>query len=257
MRLGKVCAYFVLMAAGAYATAQETRPPSIGIEIPASVRSEAMWIRYLLIGPGTVSDTVRPKPKLRRYVIYRRPDQRAKIVVYAPGCQFKAYSLGLPRSADVSLPFVCDPLPTRTLHGFLPVSQIPAPMFGGEKNLAIVGELDADWICNFFLQQRRGTAVIVAGSCLSSPTPLGTVGKLDRTQGGRFEITVPDFARDPLFKGSPEISRSGKFGVIGLALSDQKSGRILAGIKSENSAPEQGLEVQDKYPDPVRFRLSQ
>jgi len=147
--------------------------------------------------------------------------QHAKIVVYAPGCQFKAYNIDLDGTSDISEHFECDSLPRKTVHGFLPPAQIPSSIFPAEKTLAISGELEPDWVCDFFLQQRRGAAVIMAGSCLGAGIPLGRVGDLDPANGGAFEITIPDFTGDPLFKGTDEIPRGGNFGVIDLVIQDK------------------------------------
>jgi hypothetical protein len=181
------------------------------------------------------------------------PAQDAKIVVYAPGCQFKAYNIDLDGTPDISEHFKCNSLRTKTVHGFLPPAQIPSSIFPAEKTLAISGELEPDWVCDFFLQQRRGAAVIMAGSCLGAGIPLGRVGDLDPANGGAFEITIPDFTSDPLFKGAGDVPRLGNFGVIQLGLRDKKIGRPLGAIKPENAGPESGLNIQSEYPNPVKF----
>jgi hypothetical protein len=53
--------------------------------------------------------------------------------------------------------------------------------------------------------------------------------------GGDFDITIPDFTRDPLFKGPGDASGFGNFGLIEFVLRDKKIGRGLASIKSENA----------------------
>ena len=52
---------------------------------------------------------------------------------------------------------------------------------------------------------------VEAGSCLGSAIPLGTVGQLDPARKGIFEMTIPDFTRDPVFG---KFARQEKFGVI-------------------------------------------
>ncbi|HLK34764.1 MAG TPA: hypothetical protein VKT29_16835 [Terriglobales bacterium] len=240
-----------IFAQAAWAPAAGT--PRIAINLPATIPSEGLWIRYLLKGKGSSSHMVRPQPHVRQYVIYRNPTQEAKIAAYAPGCEFKAYSLPA-GDYDVSVPFTCEALPVFTLHGFLPPAQIPPSMFKG-TNLLIVAELEADWVCDYFLFERRpGTSDIMGGgSCLSAPTPLGIVGELDPRKNGSFDITLPDFTRDPLFKNTAEMPRLSRFGIIELELQDKTVRRPLGGIKPENADTTSGLMIQDKYPDPVKF----
>jgi hypothetical protein len=253
----------VVIVANAFAFTQDVgtaaAAPRILIELPDNIPSDAVWIRYLLSGPGSSGAIVTEKrePNLRQYVIDARigvkPAQHAKIVVYAPGCQFKVYTIDLDGTSDVSAHFGCDSLPNKTVHGFLSPAQIPSSIFPAEKKLVISGELEPDWVCDFSLQQRRGAAIVMSGSCLSAGIPLGMVGELDPANGGAFEIVIPDFARDPQFKDAGDVPRLGNFGVIELGLRDRKIGRSLGGIKPENAGPEAGLNIQSEYPNPVKF----
>jgi hypothetical protein len=203
-----------------HAGAPTAKPPRILIEIPDNIPSDSLWIRYALRGQGGNGGLVKQIPSLRSYAIEAmvgaKPAQHARVVVYAAGCQFKAYALDLNGTSDVSEHFKCDPLPTRTLHGFLPPSEIPPKNFPSENEFAVAGSLSPDWVCDFFLQG-------VGGSCLGSSIPLGLVGDLDLSNNGAFEITIPDFAQDPLFRGSSTVSRSGNFGESCLACSTRKS----------------------------------
>ena len=230
--------------------------PRILIELTGNIPSDAVWIRYILTGPGSGGAVVRPEPNRKRYVIDARiegePAQHAKIVAYAPGCQFKTYTIDFDGAPDVSKRFECDPLPGKTIHGFLPPAQIPSSI-SAEKKLEISGELEPDWVCNFLLEQRHGTAIVRAGSCLSAPIPLGSVGELDPENGGAFEITLPDFARDPLLKGAGDVSPFGNFGTIELVLRDSKIGRALRSIKPESAGPDSDLKIQSEYTNPVKF----
>jgi len=108
---------------------------------------------------------------------------------------------------------------------------------------------DGDWVCRFFFQPRPEATIIQSGSCLGSEIPLGTVGEIDPARGGNFEITLPDFTRDPVFD---KFGEHGKFGVIDLALREKKIGRVLATIKPEDG-PDRGLNVQDEYREPLTF----
>jgi hypothetical protein len=131
------------------------------------------------------------------------------------------------------------------LHGFLPPAQIPSK-FSVEKELAVLAELEPDWVCDFFLQD-------AGGSCLGADIPLGAVGKFDPARGGAFEITIPDFTRDPLFKGIGDASWFGDFGVILLGLQEKKIGRGWWGIKPEKAGPKSGLNIESEYANAVKF----
>jgi len=74
------------------------------------------------------------------------------------------------------------------VHGFLPPAQIPSSI-SAEKKLEISGELEQDWVCDFLLEQRRGTDIIRVGSCLGASISLGSVGDLDLR--GRFRYHDP------------------------------------------------------------------
>ena len=124
--------------------------------------------------------------------------------------------------------------------------EIPSSIITNEKRLVISGELEPDWMCDFFLQPD-------GGSCLSGGLPLGEVGDLNPANKGAFEITIPDFARDPTFKGAGDVARAGDFGVIELTLLDRTIKRPVGGIQPENAAPKTGLRVESDYPNPIKF----
>jgi hypothetical protein len=161
------------------------------------------------------------------------------------------YELDLASNSAITKQFQCNPLVTKTVHGFLHPNEIP-PHIGvvAEKKLDIAGYLDGNWVCQFFFQPWP-ESTIAGGSCLGSDIPLGTVGELDPAHNGIFEMTIPDFTRDPVFG---KFVRQGKFGVIGLSLKQKKSGHILGAIKAGDS-PELGLNVQEEYHDPVMFTI--
>jgi hypothetical protein len=251
----------VMVVATGFAFTQDigaTAPPvpRIVIKLPSNIPSGAVWIRYILTGPGSGGAVVRPEPNRKCYVIDARiegePAQHAKIVAYAPGCQFKTYTIDFDGVPGASKRFECDPLPGKTVRGFLPPAQIPSSI-SAEKKLEISGELESDCVCNFLLEQRQGTAIVRAGSCLAGPIPLGSVGELDPENGGAFEITLPDFTRDPLYKGAGDFPRFGNFGTIQLVLRDRAIGRSLASIKPEIAGPDSDLKIQSEYTNPVKF----
>ena len=233
--------------------------PQIVISLPDNIPPEVVWVRYTLYGPegsgGRISrgEKLKAESSSRHYYISAlfagAPAQHAKVVIYAPGCRFATYELDLGTGSDITEQFQCAPLPTKTVHGFLHPNEIPTKTYLPEKKLDIAAYLDGNWVCHFFLQQRHESNIIEAGSCLGSDVPLGTVGQLDPARGGTFEITIPDFTRDPVFG---QFATHGNFGVIELVLQEKKIGHGLATIKTDDS-PELGLNVQGEYPDPVIF----
>ena len=263
MRLGLLILTF---AACVCSFAQQVAPrsaaaPRIVVELPDNVPSDTVWIRYSLTGTGSTGATVKQERNLRQYVIEAviegNPAQHAKVVVYAPGCQFKAYTISFNGTSDVTEQFRCDSLPTKKVIGFLPPAQIPEPLLAQETKLAVVGELEPDWVCRFFLLQKQGATVTMSGSCLSAGVPLGRVGVLDLAKGGNFEIAIPDFTHDPLFRGTEEVPNLGNFGEIQFAIHDnvilEKS---LAGLRVENSGQPTGLSIEETYATPTRFTTS-
>jgi hypothetical protein len=252
----------VTVAAGVCGFTQEAGNavlgPRIVINLPDNIPPEVVWVRYTLYGPegsgGRISrgDTLKAESNSRHYIsalFGGAPAQHAKVVIYASGCRFATYDLDVGSVSDITEQFQCDPLPTKTVHGFLRPDEIPTNIDPAEKKLDIAGYLDGGWVCDFFLQLRRESTIIEAGSCLGSDIPLGTLGELDLARKGIFEITIPDFTCDPVLG---RFARQGEFGVIELALKEKRIGRSLGTIKADNS-PKLGLNVQDKYLDPVIF----
>ena len=211
------------------------------------VRTSGQWRQ------GSTGDTLQAEPNFRHYiaaVFDGAPARYAKVVIYAPQCKFATYDLDLASGSDVSEQFQCEPLATKTIHGFLDPKKIPSNTYLPDKKLDVAAYLDGDWVCRFMLQQPGATKPLIeVGTCLSSNIPLGIVGEINPGCGGSFDITVPDFTQDPVFD---RFARHGRFGVIELALKEKKIGRTLATIKAEDE-PRMGLNVQGDYSDPVVF----
>jgi hypothetical protein len=235
---------------------QSSPHAKITVSLPDNIPSETVTIRYLLIGTdGTgASGSVKPEAGVRSYTIEAVmggiPARQAKLVMYAPGCQSKSLKLDLQGSVVEQL-FECDQLPTKIVHGFISPGQIPHGLVPGENTLDIVAELEANWICNFFLRQESSAFTGSSGSCLVPSIGLGTVGVLDPANNGNFEITIPDFGLDPSYADSSAVSGH-DFGIIELSLRDHLTQRPLRGIMPIGSTAS-GLKVEPDYPDPVMF----
>jgi len=257
-------AYPIFLIVAAYTAGFAQNPgtasiaPRITIYVPGHIPAEVVWMRYAMYGQEgsgariSQGEMLKAEPNFRHYisaVFGGAPARYAKIVIYAPGCQFAAYDLDLESGSDITEQFRCDSLPTRTVHGFMRPGKIPSNTYLAEKKLDIAAYEDGSWVCRFFFQPRPEATIIQVGSCLGSEIPLGTVGEIDPARGGNFEITIPDFTRDPVFD---KFGEHGKFGVIDLALREKKIGRVLATIKPEDG-PERGLNVQDEYRELLTF----
>ena len=241
--IGVMVAITTCVAAQPRATA-----PRITINLPENVPADTVWMRYALYGQngGRIErgDTLKLEPAVRHFDVVASLGDEARIVVYAPGCRFAVYDITI--EGDAVEQFRCEPLPTKMVHSFINLKEIPSNTFSADKRLDVAGYFTADFVCGLFLQPRRGDN-IGGGSCLGSGMRLGTVGQLDPAEGGNFDISVPDFTRDPVFVNFPA-----HFGVIQLSLQDKQFGRPLAVIKP-TGATESGLTVQFQYRDPVVF----
>jgi hypothetical protein len=221
----------------------------IVIKIPEGVTPEAVWIRYAAGRWISRGERMQLEGNSREYVIPRARNttgqqENVKIVLYTSGCEFKLYDLNLASDSDVEERFQCDPLPTTTLHGFIPPAEIPRSI-SNDKKIDVRGDLDADWICSFFLQP-------TGGSCLGSDVPLGILGSIDPADKGKFELTIPDFSGDPAFKRTAEW-RSGP-SIIEMLLQDHKVEFPLGVIKPKDStSPVRGMQVRADYPDTIDF----
>lgn len=203
-------------------------------------------------GKISSGEALRTESNSRHYItaLYAGTAARhARLRIYAPGCQFAIYDLDLGSDFEITKQFQCNPLSTKTVHGFLHPDEVPSRIdVAAEKKLDMAGYLDGNWVCEFFFQPWP-ESTIEGRSFLGSDIPLGTVGQFDPAHNGIFEMTIPDFTRDPAFR---RFTRQGKLDVIELALKEKKSGRSLGTIKADNGA-ELGLNVQDEYRDPVIF----
>jgi hypothetical protein len=226
----------------------QTAPPRIIIKLPEKLAPESVWIRYSLNHHRTAGERMHLEDGSRKYIIVGSPDiasQHAQIVLYTPGCD-------LHPGSDQEERFQCDSLPTKTLHGFIPPNEIPRAIYSAlEKRLDIEADLENDWTCEYFLRPKPWIGLI-AGSCLGSFVPLGMVGTLDPADSGRFDIKIPEFTRDPVFKLTHEWGTN--FGNIALVLRDKRVGQQVGHMKPKQSQAERrDLNVQAEYPDTIIF----
>ena len=236
--------------------AATTKVPRIVVTLPESVASETMTIRYLLFVPDgrAVGAAVKTQEGVQQYVIDTTiegtPAVRVKLVAYAPGCQTMRWELDM-NGHDANEQFVCDPLSTKSIRGFLAPSEIPASLVPQDVKLDIFGELEADWICNYFMRVSSATSQGLAGSCMVPSIRLGKLGVFDPADDGFFEFTIPDFARDRSYEAG--ISPNA-FGWMIISLHDHVTGRPRTSIVPTGD-PGRGLEIKPEYPDPLVFTI--
>jgi hypothetical protein len=250
---------FVQASSAQVDQADTTGMPRIVVTLPDGVAPETVMIHYLLLesdGRG-VGASVKTQEGVRQYVINTAAEGytalQAKLVAYAPGCQTMSWELNL-NDHDANEQFVCNALLTKRIRGYLTPSEIPASLVPGlEVKLDIVGELEADWICNFFMRANSATPEGIGGSCLVPSIRLGRVGTLDPTDRGFFELTIPDFTRDPSYDAS-FVDSAKNYGLMIIVLRDRTTGRPLASIVPSD-APVQGLVVKREYNDPLVFTI--
>jgi hypothetical protein len=182
----------------------------------------------------------------RQYIITGaiagQPARSATLYVYTAGCQFKVYDFGFSSNSDVEQWFECVPLPQKTIRAFIAPKEIPLASFSQQTDLVISGKLEAIWICGDAFRRVGG-----GGSCGVPSIPLGKVATLNPIEGGNFELTIPDFTEDPVFR-----SNSFNFGFLILSLKNERVECTVGAIVANGSnGSKRGLEIETDYPDPV------
>jgi hypothetical protein len=235
--------------------------PRIVLTLPDNLASDSVTVWYdLIMAKQSKTGPLKRQSNVRQYVVDAvidgQPARSATIYIYAPGCQFKTYDFELNKTFDLAQRFECAPLATKTIHGFILPAEIPLSFLSKRTELDILGELEANWICNnaFLRAAERSGGQGVAGSCLVPSIPLGKVGQLHPADDGNFELKIPDFTQDPVFKSKADEPTNIDFGYIELSLKDEQVGRPVGTISaSDFNSPEHGLEILTGYPDPVIF----
>jgi hypothetical protein len=100
------------------------------------------------------------------------------------------------------------------------------------RQLEIFADLETGWMRDFLYGPSEHNEENIS---------LKTVGVIDPARNGDFEITVPDFSRDPSFASYAASGRN--YGLIKLRLYDANSGMNLGTI-----VPLDGLEPGLKVP---------
>jgi hypothetical protein len=226
-------------------TARAVNYPRIVLELPDNIVSDTVTIWYFLMAQQGKTGPVKPQRNVRQYIITGaiagQSARSATLYVYSPGCQFKVYDFALSDKSDVEQWFECVPLPQKTIRGFIAPTE-PRASFSHQTELVISAKLQANWICGDAFRRVGG-----GGSCGVPSIPLGKVGTLNPIDRGNFELTIPDFTEDPVFR-----SNSFNFGFLILSLKDERLGcTVGASLATDSNGSKRGLEIRTDYPDPV------
>ena len=153
--------------------------PSVSILLPANVRSETVQIAYQLRGPfGGYSMYTEPRRDLRAYAIPASVEGKAateiRTIVYATGCEIQTFVITLAEDSRVQQEFICEPVRSVTLSGFVPNQLVSA----GNAELRIT--YSAYWAHQFF-------------SIADGPVVEFKLATLRPDANGAFQVDLPCF----------------------------------------------------------------
>jgi hypothetical protein len=220
-------------------SAQPT-PPSGGagayvtITLPAEVRSETIFVRYVL--DDDFGGWLQPRAGVSSYFISTSrqgtPANRFRALIYAPGCMLETIDLPVSSSAAPRYSFVCQPLRNVALTGTLIK---PDRFYGQEINVQV--KYVARWAQGFLGLDGINTDI-----------PLG--GMQRASANGAFPLSVPDLSEDPL---ASTADHPGEFQFLAR---DPASGKIIAQIIPTAQFLRTrmgGLQIRKQYPEPLEF----
>jgi hypothetical protein len=211
--------------------------PSVSISLPPNVASETVQIAYHLVGPfGGYGGDSQPKAGVRSYEIEASREgeeaTEARLIVYAPGCEFETYVVPLSDIAKVNKQFEC----TRAESVALVGQVIPQSLVQG-KNAELIVSYMAHWSHEFF--------GIVDGAIVEF-----TMATTCPDADGMFRVDLPVFRSDAV-PSFPE--RRASFHLI---LRDSKTWNQIATMEPE--APDlkvvdHTLRIETHYSSGTKF----
>ena len=216
---------------------QETGSHYLEIRLPPEVKSQTVFIRYILDG-DELGGWVEQRPNVISYLIETtrvgRPALRIKAILYAAGCAIQTLDLPLSGLNNDHYIFVCQALRNVPIAG---VVSGPNPFFGHEVTL------HATYVARWAQPFMR------PADALMTTIPVGD--EVLTSTDGRFLLTVPDLVHDPL-AGAPD--HAGEFQIWAR---DRSSGALIAELVP-SGPPELkmrmgGLKIQTQYPAEVVF----
>jgi len=203
---------------------------TVEIKFPASVDSERVFLRYVLSG-APLGNWVQPRPGVSSYLISTMVEGRRaagiRALIYAPGCAIQTLDVPLDSLHNDEYEFLCVPV----------------------GNISITGKvIRADRLYGRHVRLRARIIVRWAPDDVVAPIPVGDAVYV--AEDGRFCLTIPDFARDPL-AGAPAHP-----GELQIWAEDPASGDMVAQlVPSESSELKTrlGLKLLSEYPSEIVF----
>jgi hypothetical protein len=170
----------------------QTPEPSryLEIQLPPGVRSETFFIRYSLTGVN-FSSWAPPRTGVTSYLIHTTANGRLasgiKAVLYAPGCAIRTLDLAVTAFDNPRYSFVCQPLRTVEIHGYLSrTHEPPGKYLPRAGSVAFQARYVARW----------AQAFLGVDDTINTSFPVGTRAEID--SDGSFTLAIPDFSQDPL-----------------------------------------------------------
>lgn len=215
---------------------QDRPSRSIEITLPAGVKSETVYIRYVLAG-GTFGGLVQTKPGVSSYFINTMAGKRAatgiKALLYAPGCALQTLDLSLSGSNTPQYAFVCMPVSNVSIAGR--VDHLDR-LYG--RDVILQANYIARWASGFLGLDDSFVPVI----------PVGDTPQL--SANGGFQISVPNFSAQA---GGAARSEEFQIWAKDKGTGDRIAFLIPQGHQSITTRMG-GLNVLSTYPSDIVFR---
>jgi hypothetical protein len=209
------------------------QPAYVEIKVPVGVRSDTIFVRYVL--DDDFGGWVQPRPDISSYFIstIRQGTSAARFraLMYAPGCAIQTIDLPTLGPAIPRYVFVCRPLPKLTLTGTL----VRSDLDGREISLEV--KYVARWAQGF----------LGLGEMLTD-IPIG--GTQHAFASSSFQLTLPNLSEDPLANAADHP------GDLRILAKDRASGKIVARLVPTAQllrARMGDLPIRKEYPEPIEF----
>ncbi len=232
---GRVFAAVALWAsrAAGQAPSEPRRSDYVEIRIPPAVRSEQLFVRYVLTGQDFGDGVYAPAgaPAIRIGTsVNGQPAAEIKAILYAPGCAIQTLDLRL-AGAD-SYDFICQPIPIVDFRGVLTTGS--GRIGGGDVRLQ--AKYIAHWAQPF----------LGLGNDLITSIP---VGEVEPTADGHFQLRLPDLSENPLPAGWSQRAE------IQITARNRDTGAAVALLLPDVSVRTQrgGLELRKQFTGAIVF----
>jgi hypothetical protein len=201
----------------------------IDIQLGPGVKAESVFIRYILDGEE-LGGRVQPRAGITDYIISTtrgaHTAARFRALLYAPECGIQTVDLALSDTSNPETDFDCRAPGEVTLRGRITRAE---RLLGRE--VKVQARYLARWAKSFLGNEQILVAI-----------PLGDA--IETQEGGRFELQIPDLARDAV-AGAPDHP-----GEIQIWAVDKATGEDvvrLSAVETTNETWMGGLKVQAQY----------